>query len=167
MNGIQNNLNTNSWLSLCSEGQSSVGFNILGFFFIFICLILVFSMNVCIKYVRARRAKKRDLKEKEEIEMHLSSMNTNVNNREARTAYADRNMSQHYGANHLGVNLEFEDLSLTVEQAGEYKIVLNNVSGIIKHSELTGIMGCSGRYVSNNKQFSFIHSFIESHTCCE
>ncbi|KAG2389631.1 hypothetical protein C9374_014191 [Naegleria lovaniensis] len=132
------------WLSLCSEGQSSVGFNILGFFFIFICLILVFSINVGIKYVRARRAKKRDLKEKEEIEMHLSSINTNVNNREARTAYADRNMSQHYGSNNLGVNIEFENLSLTVEQAGEHKIVLNNVSGMIKHSELTGIMGCSG-----------------------
>ncbi|EFC36770.1 predicted protein [Naegleria gruberi] len=133
------------WLSLCGEGKSNVDFNILGFFFVFICLMLVVGIHSLIKYVRSVSNKKRDLEHQEAAMLEMKEMSgDNTNSKDVRSAYASKNLRQSYGDSKFGVNIAFEDLCLTIEQSGKTTNILSGVRGEIRNSELLAVMGCSG-----------------------
>jgi len=136
------------WLSLCGEGNASVQFNLLGFAFVFICLLIVMIVLQAIKYGRNKYNKKMDVKRHEQIVTEMRELVSNKENpteKEMRTAYADQAMNQYYSGNtKLGVNISFRDLSLTISNEGKESKILSGVTGEINHSELTCVMGGSG-----------------------
>ncbi|KAL9643147.1 hypothetical protein ABK040_001636 [Willaertia magna] len=138
------------WLAICEEGKGTITFNILGFVFVFVCLIAVVLVYRLIEYTRKKWNMKVDVRQKEEkekalLEIRQNSLSPNENHiseKEMENIYIDMTMGKSFNSSNVSVNIGFKDLSLELHQG--HKRILEGVTGEIRHSELTAVMGPSG-----------------------